>query len=43
MAAHSGIESWRTVRPPLMRLTAAEVAALTSALDRLAFSPQPLD
>lgn len=43
MAAHSGIESWRTVRPPLMRLTAAEVAALTSALDRLAFSPPPLD
>jgi 4-hydroxy-tetrahydrodipicolinate synthase len=43
MAGHSGIESWRTVRPPLVRLVAAEAAALTSALDRLAFSPPPLD
>jgi 4-hydroxy-tetrahydrodipicolinate synthase len=43
MAGHSGIESWRTLRPPLVRLAAAEAAALTSALDRLAFSPPPLD
>lgn len=42
MAGHSGAESWRNIRPPLMRLAAAEVAALTSALDRLAFAPPPL-
>ncbi len=42
MAGHSGIESWRNIRPPLMRLAAAEAAALASALDRLAFAPPPL-
>lgn len=42
MAGHSGIESWRAIRPPLVRLATAEAAALASALDRLAFSPPPL-
>lgn len=42
MAGHSGIESWRAVRPPLVRLATAEAAALASALDRLAFVPPPL-
>lgn len=43
MAGHSGIETWRMIRPPLVRLTTAEAAALASALDRLAFSPPPVD
>jgi 4-hydroxy-tetrahydrodipicolinate synthase len=42
MAGHSGIESWRNVRPPLTRLPAADAAALSSALDRLAFAPPPV-
>ena len=42
MAGHSGIESWRAIRPPLVRLATAEAAALASALDRIAFSPPPL-
>lgn len=42
MAGHSGVESWRAIRPPLVRLTTAEAAALASALDRIAFTPPPL-
>jgi 4-hydroxy-tetrahydrodipicolinate synthase len=42
MAGHSGVESWRAIRPPLVKLTTAEAAALASALDRIAFTPPPL-
>lgn len=42
MARHSGNETWRHIRPPLMPLEPAEIAQLLTTLDRLQFRPPAL-